>query len=86
MELHLRKDGLTWQVAGDAIVVLDLGGSVYLQLEDSGRLLWERLAEGATTDDLANLLVEEYGIEHELAAADVGAFIEDLRARKLLAD
>lgn len=86
MELRLRQDGLTWQEAGDDIVVLDLSGSVYLKLSGSGRLLWERLADGATEADLADLLVETYSIDHELAATDVAAFVSDLRTRELLLD
>ena len=39
--MQLRQAGLTWHVAGDDVVVLDLEGSVYLKLNGSGRILWE---------------------------------------------
>jgi hypothetical protein len=82
--MQLRQDGLTWHVAGDDVVVLDLQGSVYLRLNGSGRVLWERLAEGATEDDLAAALVGTYGIDLERATADVDGFLADLRQRGLL--
>src|SRR4051794_10309625 len=46
--MQLRQGDLTWQIAGDDVVVLDLAGSVYLKLNGTGRVLWEHLA-GPTT-------------------------------------
>lgn len=83
--MQLRTDELSWHVAGDEIVILDLQGSVYLQLNGSARVLWERLVDGATEDELRAALVERYGIDDGRASADVAAFVADLRARRLLA-
>ena len=84
--MQLRQENLTWQVAGDDIVVLDLKGSVYLKLNGSGRVLWESLAEPRTDSELAAALVDKFGIDDKRAAADVAAFVEQLRSRDLLAD
>jgi hypothetical protein len=84
--MQLRHDQLTWSVAGDEIVVLDLKGSVYLKLNGSGRLLWERLAEGADEMELAAALVERFGISDDRAATDVATFVGDLRRRDLIMD
>jgi hypothetical protein len=84
--MQLREADLTWQVAGDEVVVLDLGGSVYLKLNGSGRVLWEQLAGSATESTLVEALVAGYGIDEETAAADVATFLADLRARGLLVD
>jgi hypothetical protein len=82
--MRLRMDGLTWHVAGEDVVVLDLQGSVYLKLNGSGRVLWELLAEEATESELAAALVERYAIEPDRASADVAEFVADLRRRRLL--
>lgn len=82
--MRLRRDNLTWHIAGDDVVVLDLSGSVYLRVSGSGRVLWERLAEFATIEELAGLLVEQYDISSEQASADVSRFLEDLHLRNLL--
>jgi hypothetical protein len=82
--MQLRQENLTWQVAGDDVVVLDLRGSVYLKLNGTGRVLWEALVEPRTDTELATALVEKYGIDEERAAADVSAFLDDLRRRDLL--
>jgi hypothetical protein len=82
--MQLRSDGLTWHVAGEELVVLDLEGSVYLRLNGNGRRLWELLAEGSTEAELTEVLVEQYGIDRERAATDVAAFVGQLRERELL--
>ena len=66
--MQLRQSGLTWHVVGDDVVVLDLNGSVYLRLNGSARVLWERLVEPCTDADLAATLVERFGISDERAA------------------
>lgn len=82
--MRLRQNDLTWQVVGDDVVVLDLGGSVYLRVNGSGRVLWEALAAGAGEAELAGALVERFGIDAAQAGADVDAFLTDLRARGLV--
>jgi hypothetical protein len=84
--MQLRQDGLTWHIAGEDVVVLDLQGSVYLKLNGSGRVLWEHLVEPCTEADLVEALVKTYGIDEARAAADVAGFVTDLRARGLLAE
>jgi hypothetical protein len=85
--MQLRQAGLTWHVAGDDVVVLDLEGSVYLKLNGSGRTLWERLAESSCTEaELTAALVEEYGIDEHRAATDVAGFLAELRRRRLLTE
>jgi coenzyme PQQ synthesis protein D (PqqD) len=82
--MQLRQENLTWQVAGDDVVVLDLQGSVYLKLNGTGRVLWEALVDQRTDSELVSALVDKYGIDEERAAADVTAFLGDLRNRGLL--
>jgi hypothetical protein len=82
--MQLRQVGLTWQVVGADVVVLDLEGSVYLKLEGSGRVLWEALVEPRPEAELVAVLMDRYGIDEGLAAVDVAAFLDDLRTRRLL--
>ena len=69
--MQLRSSGLTWQVVDEEVVVLDLDGSVYLRLNGSGRLLWERLSTPTTAEQLSTALVDAYGIDAETASRDV---------------
>ncbi len=82
--MQLRTEGLTWQVVDETVVVLDLGGSVYLRLNGSGRTLWERLAEGCADEELVDALTERYDVDRDRAAADVAGFVAELRHRNLI--
>jgi hypothetical protein len=82
--MRLRLGDLTWQELDGEIIVLDLQGSAYYQLNAPGALLWQRLVEGCRRADLEVALVERYGIDDAQAAADVDGFVADLLARRLL--
>jgi hypothetical protein len=86
MTIRLRETGVTWQEVGDSVIALDLDGSVYLKLNGSGKVLWERLQQPTTPDDLTQALVERYGIDENQATADAQAFVNELRRRQLLAE
>ena len=47
-------------------------------LTPTGALLWERLAQWATVEQLAEALVDEYEVSAEEARADVREFIDQL--------
>ena len=86
LAVQVRQDGLSWHLAGDEVVILDLDGHVYLKLNGTGRVLWERLSEGASEDDLVGALLDTYDVDAQRARSDVAAFVADLRQRQLVAE
>lgn len=58
------------------LVILDLERQRYISGNAAVTVLWPLLVEGATREQLAERLVEEYGIEPERAAADVERLLE----------
>ena len=84
MTLKLRQEGVAWTDVDGEIVALDEATAEYLAANEAGGLLWRALAHGATRDELATRLAEEFGIERERALADTDAFVAELRARDLL--
>lgn len=46
-----------------------------ITLSESGLLLWNRLQEECTEEDLVQAILAEYEIDRETAAADVRAFL-----------
>lgn len=50
-----------------------------LRLNETGAFLWNKLLDGSTAADLAANLAEEYGIDSQTAATDVGDFLETVR-------
>jgi Coenzyme PQQ synthesis protein D (PqqD) len=81
---RLRDDALEWREVEEQIVALDLKTSRYLALNRSGRVLWERLAGGATMDELIDALVEAYELDRERAGADVEALLAQLEDEDLI--
>jgi hypothetical protein len=85
-ELRLREDELTWREIAGEVVAADLGSSTYLNTNESGTLLWTALAQGTTRDGLVELLIAKYAIGRSQAETDVSAFLDSLRAQRLLVE
>lgn len=83
--LRLNPAAVSWLEADGEILALQHSSSEYLSTNATGALLWKSLTEGASRESLIALLVEEYGIDSQRAAADTDAFLEVLAAHGLLA-
>ena len=83
--LRLSDANIVWRAVENEIVILHRGDWQYLTVNEAGTLLWTRLVDGCTRDDLASLLVAEYGIDRSHARDDVDAFLELLAESGLLA-
>lgn len=81
--------GFVCRTIGDSYMVVPVGTRTrdipgVIALSESGALLWERLEQGATEDELVEALLAEYEVEREQAEADVSRFISELRAKGIL--
>ena len=85
-KLKLRPNGLNWREIEGEVVVLDLEGSNYVTLNPTGSMLWWMLDLGATREELAARLVEEFGIDGAVAAKDVAGFLASCHQQRLLID
>ena len=82
--LRLRSDAVAWRDVDGEVIALGLESSNYFGTNSSGAMLWKRLAEGTTRAELVDDLMTTFGLEQARAQADVDAFLDDLRRRKLL--
>jgi hypothetical protein len=82
--LRLRPGAVEWRSVEGEVLALDVDAATYIAANESGTVLWERLAEGATRDQLVDALLEAYEIERPQAEMDVEAFVAELRSRGLL--
>ena len=55
-----------------------------ITLNESGELLWNKLADGAEADELVSLLLSEYDIDEATARADVNEFIKKIEGAGFL--
>ena len=82
--LRLRPDAVAWREVDGEVIALGLHSSTYFGTNSTGGMLWKRLADGTTRDELVGELVATFGLEHARAQTDVDAFLDDLRSRGLL--
>jgi hypothetical protein len=64
-----RRDGTVFLGYGEQAV----------ELSDVAAFLWSSIDGKRTVDELARLLVEEYGVDTEAAGADLGEFLAFLQ-------
>ena len=84
-EMARRRGGeVIWRPVDGRVVGLDLRSSQYFSLNPSGTVLWEVLERDAGPDELAEALVDRFGVTRAVADADVDAFLVELRGLGLL--
>ena len=57
-----------------------------IKLNDVGVLMWKKLAEGCTKEELLNAVTDEYDVDASIAMADIEAFLDSLRAENIIED
>ena len=55
-----------------------------IALSESGALLYNRLKDGCSRDDLVVMLTEEYDVSAEEAGRDTDAFLDQMRSLNML--
>jgi hypothetical protein len=85
MTIRLRSDELSWRQIDDEIVILDGVRAEYLAIKGAGARLWPALVDGASLEQLVDLLVDTYQIDPERATADANQFVTTLSDRGLIA-
>lgn len=81
---RLRDAELEWRHVDGEVVAVDTRDWIYLSANESGRVLWEALVDGATRVELADALVASFTVERGAAESDVDAFLAELGRRNLL--
>lgn len=75
-------------VAGDNLLIpvgrvsLDVKGLILLS--ESGTLLYNKLKDGCTKEELVAVLTAEYEVSEDVAAQDTDAFLEQMRQLQIL--
>lgn len=79
--LRIDSSQCTWRSLGEQVIVLDLAGSAYFELNHSAARLWPALVDGTDDTELTRILTDLGSAD---AAADVRAFLDQLRTAGLL--
>ena len=81
--MRVSKDLILREVAGEYILIpvgkaaLEIHGMI--NLSESAVLLWKKLQEDCTEEELVQALLMEYDIDRETAAADVRELIGQMQ-------
>lgn len=76
-EYVLREIANTWIVVPFGKSAVNFNG--ILTLNETGRLIWQKLEAGATEQDLVETLTQEYDVSVEKAQKDISLFIAKIR-------
>ena len=75
-------------VAGDNLLIPTGQSALYVKglilLSESGVLLYNKLKDGCTKEDLVAALTAEYEVSKQEAARDTQAFLEQMRQLRIL--
>ncbi len=78
-----RKADFILRSVADTWVIVPVGAATksfsgMLTVNETGRFLWELLAQEQTPESLTKALLENYEVTQETAAADADAFVQKL--------
>lgn len=77
-------------IAGDNILIpvgeAALSVKGLIALSESGVLIYKKLNDGCTRDDLVAALTAEYEVSEDVAAQDVDAFLNQMRELRMLVE
>ena len=86
--MQLKKGFVLRTVAGTNVVVPtgeDLNLNIMITLNETGKLLWERLEKGAEQEELVAALLQEYDVDEQTATDHVAIFVGKLIEKGILA-
>ena len=83
------RSGYVLRQVMDVYVVMGIGSGAYepnrvMSVNETGAFLWRLLEKGANKEELTDSLTKEYDVEIRTAAADVDAFLNQLREKALI--
>lgn len=86
--MKIKNGFVVRSIAGESVVVA-LGEASknfngIIKLNETGRFLWDKLSEGAGTEELIEAILAEYDIDRETAEADIIRFVDTLKGANIL--
>ena len=82
--MKIKKGFILKQLTEDLCVVIAVGEASkkingYAKLSESAVVLWNKLEQGASFDELVNALLNEYEVDEKTARQGVSDFLDRLR-------
>ena len=68
----------------DETIVLDTRTLNYFSLNETGRLIWDGILAGTSSDDLVTAFTDMYDVSREDAATHIQAFLVELAEERII--
>lgn len=86
--MKIKEGFVVREIAGQSIVIA-LGAATktfngMIKLNETGRIIWDMLAEGSERADIVKRICDEYEADVATVEADVDAFINTLQGANIL--
>lgn len=86
--MQLKNGFMLREIAGQSVVV-PLGARVVefngiMTLSESGAILWKKLEQDTSFEEMVDALLAEYDVDKDTAARDVGEFVACMKSNSLI--
>lgn len=87
--MYRVKEGFIIRKIGGYVMAVPVGTQTseihgMIALNESGEILWKALENGATLDELADVLYDSYEVERSVAIEDAQKFVDMLKEQGAL--
>ena len=86
--MRIKEGYILHEIAGNYVVIGVLQNVVNMNglttVNEVGALLWKKLEEGATEEELLAAVLTEYEVDAETASKDIKDFLDKLDHHKIL--
>jgi len=79
-----KEDNVMATNLGDELVMMDTQSGNYITLNDLGRVIWEKIEQPISVNDLTHYLLSKYNVTEEQCKTETYAFLEKLQTQGLL--
>ena len=81
---YRRVQGLPWQIIDEKAVILDPRNQKVHELNEVGSFIWEKLDGENDSQDITELLINDFECEQFVAVNDIQEFCESLVAEGIV--
>lgn len=82
--LQVNSPSVVWEDFNDEVVIVNLESGQYFSARDAGAAIWRRAANGYSTAELLQEVLNIYDVEQSIAAAAIDTLITEARNQNLI--
>jgi hypothetical protein len=82
--IYKRSPEVVAATVGEKAFLLHIEEWVYLELNESGRRIWELLDEGNAIDAIVEGLDRDFRVDRDVCSGDTAEFLATLEARRFV--